>query len=94
MILLKAPFSYSKIAKEDPEEVRHRKALYLIYKILEESDSITKRPTPWTRKASKIRVKVGKRMKRIRVFVRRIRVWMYKRVVKYINHVNKVCLRI
>ncbi|PSR98423.1 Rhodanese-like domain-containing protein [Actinidia chinensis var. chinensis] len=65
MTLLSGPYAYSKMAKEDPEEVKHRKAQFLIYKVLEKADSQT-RPSCLGVRVSTLRIKVGKRLKRLR----------------------------
>ncbi|XP_052203191.1 uncharacterized protein LOC127808663 [Diospyros lotus] len=38
MSLLRKPYSYSRVEKEDPEEVKHRQAQFLIYKVMEQAD--------------------------------------------------------
>ncbi|GAB2231569.1 hypothetical protein Droror1_Dr00010577 [Drosera rotundifolia] len=64
---------YTKVEKEDPEETKHRQALFLIYKSLEEADKMmaSRRKKPsWLRlRMRKLKVKVGKRLKRIRKMI-------------------------
>lgn len=46
MTLFKRPCDYSKMNKEDPEELIHRRAKFLIYKKLQEADLISHRSPP------------------------------------------------
>ncbi|GAB2212678.1 hypothetical protein Droror1_Dr00020659 [Drosera rotundifolia] len=62
---------YAKLEKEDPEDRKHRKAQFLINKILEQANEITvvkKRSSPSQirLRIRKLKVKVGKRIKRMR----------------------------
>ncbi|KAL0697621.1 hypothetical protein Bca4012_053743 [Brassica carinata] len=43
MTLFKRPCDYTKMNKEDPEELLHRRAKFLIYKKLQEADLISHR---------------------------------------------------
>ncbi|KAM7500958.1 hypothetical protein LguiA_025372 [Lonicera macranthoides] len=57
--------AYAKMDKEDPEELMHRRAQFLIYKLLEQADSRT-RPS-WLRvRISKLKIKIGRRLKKLR----------------------------
>ena len=61
-------YNYSKIEKEDVEEKKHRRAQFLIYKVLEEAEADyigrTKRRS-WLRiRVSKLKVKIGNRLRR------------------------------
>ncbi|KAK3012034.1 hypothetical protein RJ639_011365 [Escallonia herrerae] len=68
MILLSRPYAYSKLEIEDPEEFKHRRAQFLIYKALQQADS-RRRPS-WLRvRICKLKVKIGKRMKKLRTTV-------------------------
>ena len=61
--------SYSRVDKEDPDELRHRKARFLIYKVLEEGCSRSQRrhsSLGW-RLQCRFKVKIGLRMKRFRL---------------------------
>ncbi|XAR65634.1 hypothetical protein NMG60_11009807 [Bertholletia excelsa] len=67
MSLLSRPYAYSKMEKEDPEEVKHRKAQFLIYKSLKRADSISRRRQSCLRmRIFRLKIKVGKRLKRLR----------------------------
>ncbi|KAL7212153.1 hypothetical protein ACSBR2_014926 [Camellia fascicularis] len=65
MALMSRPYAYSKMEREDPEEIKHRRAQFLIYKALEKVDS-QRRPS-WLRvRICKLKIKIGKRLKRLR----------------------------
>ncbi|XP_027087854.1 uncharacterized protein LOC113783848 [Coffea eugenioides] len=66
MSLLSRRFSYSKLEMEDPEEVRRRRAQFLIYKTLQRADSPRRRPSWLKVKTSKLKIRIGKRLKRLR----------------------------
>ncbi|XP_060195356.1 uncharacterized protein LOC132624624 [Lycium barbarum] len=53
---------------EDPEEMQHRKAQFLIYKALKKSDSVvSQRKQPWLKvRVCKLKIKIGRRLKRFR----------------------------
>ena len=58
-------YAFSKMQIEDPEELKHRKAQFLIYKVLQRADSLN-RPS-WLRvRMRKLKIKIGKRLKRLR----------------------------
>ncbi|XP_059318604.1 uncharacterized protein LOC132069188 [Lycium ferocissimum] len=62
-------YAYSKMEIEDPEEVQHRRAQFLIHKSLQKSDSIgsQRRQPIWLKvKVCKLKIKIGRRLKRIR----------------------------
>ncbi|KAL1560102.1 hypothetical protein AAHA92_10362 [Salvia divinorum] len=57
------PYAYSKMESEDLEELKHRRALFLIYKSLQKADG-RRRPS-WLRvKMIRLKIKIGKRLKR------------------------------
>ncbi|KAK4347012.1 hypothetical protein RND71_033351 [Anisodus tanguticus] len=63
--LSKQPYGYSKVEIEDPEEMQHRKAQFLIYKALKKSDTVRKQP--WLKvRVCKLKIKIGRRLKRFR----------------------------
>ncbi|KAI3456445.1 hypothetical protein Pfo_013108 [Paulownia fortunei] len=65
MALLNRPYVYSKIENEDPEEMQHRRAQFLIYKAMQKAD--TRRRPSWLRvKMFKLKIKIGKRLKNLR----------------------------
>ncbi|CAN4083800.1 unnamed protein product [Withania somnifera] len=58
-------YDYSKMEIEDPEELQHRKAQFLIYKALKKSDSVRKQP--WLKvRVCKLKIKIGRKLKRFR----------------------------
>ncbi|CAK8531080.1 unnamed protein product [Lathyrus sativus] len=65
MALSRKHYSYSKMDKEDPEEILHRRAQFLIYKVLEQANARRKQSCLRI-KISKLKVKIGKRLKRLR----------------------------
>ncbi|KAK7412663.1 hypothetical protein VNO78_04195 [Psophocarpus tetragonolobus] len=65
MPLCRKPYSYSKVDKEDPEEIIHRRAQFLIHKVLEQADS-RRKPSCLRIRISKLKVKIGNRLRRLR----------------------------
>ncbi|CAI9087215.1 OLC1v1021234C1 [Oldenlandia corymbosa var. corymbosa] len=57
---------YSKMDKEDPEEVMHRRAQFLIYKKMQQADFPRKRPSWLKVRATKLKIRIGKRLRRLR----------------------------
>ncbi|GAB4830896.1 hypothetical protein Ancab_004922 [Ancistrocladus abbreviatus] len=68
MIMGRSKYGYRKMEKEDPEEKRHRQAQFLIYKTSQQADQISlrRRPSRLRLRISKLRIKVGRRLKRLR----------------------------
>ncbi|KAK4804149.1 hypothetical protein SAY86_003966 [Trapa natans] len=69
--MIRGPYAYAKMESDDPEERRHRRAQFLIYKVLQRvSEAETGRsPRPaafFGVRLCKLRVKLGKRLKRSR----------------------------
>ncbi|KAF7811154.1 uncharacterized protein G2W53_032130 [Senna tora] len=68
------PYGYSKMEKEDPEDIIHRRAQFLIYKAMEQADSIssssTSKPSSYCLmmriRICKLKVKIGRRLRRFR----------------------------
>ncbi|RDX80416.1 hypothetical protein CR513_39030, partial [Mucuna pruriens] len=65
MALSRRPYAYSKVDKEDPEEILHRRAQFLIHKVLEKANS-RRKPSCLRIRISKLKVKIGKRLRRLR----------------------------
>ncbi|XP_010434106.1 PREDICTED: uncharacterized protein LOC104718130 [Camelina sativa] len=74
MAMMKNPNQYTKIEKEDPNEIIHRRAQFLIHKILQRADTETLRhvqkrnttmKTPSFRVVG-IRMKIGKKLRKLR----------------------------
>lgn len=70
MTLFNQPCLYSKIDKEDPEEVSHRRAKFLIYKTLQKADVVSRRsshPSSFLRmKLLRLKAKIGKSLTKLR----------------------------
>ncbi|KAH6792795.1 hypothetical protein C2S52_003272 [Perilla frutescens var. hirtella] len=57
-------YAYSKMDNEDGEEMKHRRAQFLIYKAMQKADDVRRRPS-WLRvKMFKLKIKIGKRFKK------------------------------
>ncbi|KAI3795706.1 hypothetical protein L1987_38363 [Smallanthus sonchifolius] len=68
-VYCKSSYAYSKMEMEDPEEMKSRKARFLIYKSLEKvDDSIRKSRKPsWLKvRIFKLKIKFGKKMKKLK----------------------------
>ncbi|KAG2300937.1 hypothetical protein Bca4012_008874 [Brassica carinata] len=70
MTLFKRQCMYSKVNKEDPEEVFHQRAKFLIYKTLQEVDLVSRRssyPSSFLRmKFLRLKVEIGKGLTKLR----------------------------
>ncbi|KAK6917304.1 hypothetical protein RJ641_018055 [Dillenia turbinata] len=88
MTLLKKPYGYTKMGMEDPEEVMHRRAQFLIYKVLEQADA-GRRPSILRVRICKLKVKIGKRLKRLRksmsVNLSMAKVSVYRQVLRQLK---------
>ncbi|XP_047313503.1 uncharacterized protein LOC124916782 [Impatiens glandulifera] len=65
-MMSKSEYGYSRMEKEDPEDVKHRTAQFLIYKNLAQADS-RRRPSTLRIRITKLKVKIGKRLKKLRM---------------------------
>ncbi|XVF87718.1 hypothetical protein PTKIN_Ptkin18bG0143200 [Pterospermum kingtungense] len=65
MAILSRSYGYSKVNKEDPEEIIHRRAQFLIYKVMEQTDARRKRSFLRIR-LCRLKVKIGRRLKKLR----------------------------
>ncbi|KAK1375140.1 hypothetical protein POM88_031333 [Heracleum sosnowskyi] len=68
-ILSRRSHAYTKMEMEDPEEVKHRRAQFLIYKLLQQAadSSPRRRKRSWLRiRMFRLKVKIGKRLKKLR----------------------------
>ncbi|KAB1215142.1 hypothetical protein CJ030_MR4G001414 [Morella rubra] len=88
MALLRGHYAYSKIDNEDPEEKKHRRAQFLIQKILLQADNRTT-PSFSRIRICKFKVKIGRRLKTMRksmlVGISAARVGIYKQVICHMN---------
>lgn len=62
--------AYSKLEIEDPEEIKHRRAQFLIYKVLQQAADVSPRRRKrrsWLRiRMCGLKVRIGKRLKKLR----------------------------
>ncbi|KAK7332318.1 hypothetical protein VNO80_29068 [Phaseolus coccineus] len=65
MDLSRSSYAYSKVDKEDPEDIIRRRAQFLIHKVLEKADS-RRKPSCLRLRISKLKVKIGRRLMRLR----------------------------
>ncbi|WOL04924.1 hypothetical protein Cni_G13647 [Canna indica] len=79
---------YSRVDKEDSEEMQHLKARFLIYKVLEEADRDQKRRTASKLRVCRLKRKIGLRLKRIRVVISRARLCVCRNVVKQFRYLK------
>ncbi|PON38415.1 hypothetical protein PanWU01x14_312950 [Parasponia andersonii] len=66
LVLKKPHYAYTKVEKEDPEEKIHRRAQFLIYKVMEQAESRSKRPSYLRIRIRRLKVKIGKRLTKLR----------------------------
>ncbi|XP_022723226.1 uncharacterized protein LOC111280277 [Durio zibethinus] len=88
MAVLRRSYGYSKVDKEDQEEMSHRRAQFLIYKVLEQADS--RRKSSYLRiRLCRPKVKIGRRLKKLRksalVCISAAKVGVYKQVVNHLK---------
>ncbi|KAL5714511.1 hypothetical protein ACHQM5_016460 [Ranunculus cassubicifolius] len=62
----KSSNGYTKMDKEDPEDVNHRRAQFLIYKVMEQADSPRRRQSRLRVRICKLKIKFGKGFKRLK----------------------------
>ncbi|KAH1065967.1 hypothetical protein J1N35_030954 [Gossypium stocksii] len=65
MVILRRSNGYSKVDKEDPEEIIHRRAQFLIHKVLERADC-RRKPSFLRIRLCRLKVKIGRRLKKLR----------------------------
>lgn len=54
--------SYSRLEKEDPDELQQRKRMFLIYKVMGEADMRSRRRSLNQRRVYKLKIKFSKRL--------------------------------
>ncbi|KAL0911336.1 hypothetical protein M5K25_019470 [Dendrobium thyrsiflorum] len=84
---------YVKIEEEDLEEKRHQRARYLIYKALEEADSLTRKSSLSYNKFYKPKAKVYVRLRKVRFIFIRARRRACLSVMKQFSYVKRVLSR-
>ncbi|KAJ4838678.1 hypothetical protein Tsubulata_003110 [Turnera subulata] len=57
--------AYTKLDKEDPEELIHRRAQFLIYKALQQADS-RRKPSFLRIRLCRLKVKIGSKLRKMR----------------------------
>ncbi|KAE8670593.1 Detected protein of confused Function [Hibiscus syriacus] len=84
MAVLKRSYGYSKVDKEDPDEIIHRRAQFLIFKALEKVDS-RRKPSFIPIRLCRLKVKIGRKLKKLRkaamVSVSGLRIGAYEHVL-------------
>ncbi|KAL4385948.1 hypothetical protein GQ457_09G001380 [Hibiscus cannabinus] len=65
MGVLKRSHGYSKVDKEDPDELIHRRAQFLIYKALEQADS-RRKPSFIRTRLRRLKLKMGRKLQKLR----------------------------
>ncbi|KAK6796464.1 hypothetical protein RDI58_004165 [Solanum bulbocastanum] len=85
-------YVYSKIEKEDPKEMQHRRTHFLIYKSLKKSDSLSQ-PTWLKVKISKLKIKIGGKLNKMRKSILLIfsstKVVAFKQFISQLRHLFK-----
>ncbi|KAF8030149.1 hypothetical protein BT93_E2547 [Corymbia citriodora subsp. variegata] len=88
MALFKKPYAYARMDFEDPEEKKHRKAQFLIYKVLEQADA-RRRPSLLRVRLCRLKVKIGRRLKRSRkrmaLMISKVRLAVYKQLMSQLK---------
>ncbi|MCL7036644.1 hypothetical protein MKW94_013450 [Papaver nudicaule] len=61
-------FGYAQMDKEDPEDMKHRKAQFMIYKTMQQADiaSSSSSSSPIRIRICRLKIKFGNRLKRLR----------------------------
>ncbi|KAL4291271.1 hypothetical protein GQ457_14G010880 [Hibiscus cannabinus] len=88
MPVLKRSNGYSKVNKEDPDEIIHRRAQFLIYKVMEQADSRRKSSSIRIRPC-RLKLKIGGKLKKLRkaalVSVSGLRIGVYRQVLNQLK---------
>ncbi|CAN6464617.1 unnamed protein product [Victoria cruziana] len=66
--VMRGSYQYTKMQSfyESEEEKRHRKAQFLIHKMMEKADALSRRTPPLKVRVCRLRVKIGRRIRRLR----------------------------
>ncbi|EEF43883.1 uncharacterized protein LOC8284213 [Ricinus communis] len=87
-VMMKKSYGYSKLDKEDPEEIIHRRAQFLIYKALKQADS-RRKPSFSRIRMCRLKVKIGRKLKRLRksmlLSISAARIRIYKQIVNQLK---------
>ncbi|XP_022142336.1 uncharacterized protein LOC111012478 [Momordica charantia] len=83
-LLIRRPNGYSKVDKEDPEEIIHRRAQFLINKVLERAESMGK-PSYLRIRIRRLKVRFGRRLKKLKksalASISAAKIGVYKQVI-------------
>lgn len=67
LVTMRKNGGYSRMEKEDPDEKKHRQAQFLIYKIMEQANSSSRRRPSYLRiRIRKFKLRIGKRLKKLK----------------------------
>ncbi|XP_042477741.1 uncharacterized protein LOC122059115 [Macadamia integrifolia] len=96
-LLRNRPYAYSKVEREDPDEIAHRRAQFLIYKVLEQAADTHSRsrwPSALRVRICKLKVKIGKRLKTMRktIFpnISKGRISLYRKTMAQVKTLNRL----
>ncbi|XWS19424.1 hypothetical protein CRYUN_Cryun31cG0014700 [Craigia yunnanensis] len=96
MAILRRSYGYSKVDKEDPEEIIHRQARFLIYKVMEQADT-RRKPSFLRIRLCRLKVKIGRRLKKLRksalVSISAARIGVYKQVIDLLKTWRRYFIR-
>ncbi|XP_023003962.1 uncharacterized protein LOC111497408 [Cucurbita maxima] len=88
-VLVKSSNGYSKVDKEDPEEIIHRRAQFIINKVLERADSMGKASYLRIR-IRRLRVRFGRRLKKLKksamASICNVKISVYKQIICQIRN--------
>ncbi|KAI3988297.1 hypothetical protein MKX01_012086 [Papaver californicum] len=59
-------FGYVQMEKEDPEDMKHRKAQFMIYKTMQKAASSSSSSNPIRIRICRLKIKIGNKLKRLR----------------------------
>ncbi|XVF40687.1 hypothetical protein PTKIN_Ptkin01aG0134700 [Pterospermum kingtungense] len=89
MALVRRSYAYSKVDKEDPEELSHRRARFLIYKVLEKADCRSRKSSFLRIILCRLKVKIGRRLKKLRkgalVCISAAKIVVYKQIINQLK---------
>lgn len=89
LVLTKRSNGYCKVDKEDPEEIIHRRAQFLINKVLERADSMGK-PSYLRIRIRRLKVRFGRRLKKLKKSamgsISTLKIGVYKQVITQIRN--------
>ncbi|KAK8618300.1 hypothetical protein V6N13_132295 [Hibiscus sabdariffa] len=88
MAVLRRSHGYSTVDKEDPDEIMHRRAQFLIQKVLEQADA-RRKPSFIRIRLCRLKLKIGRKLKKLRkvamVSVSGLRIGVYRQVLNQLK---------